>query len=107
MPDLLKRTDTFLVNVTNPVAKALVAELKAEIIRQEALVTILAEGQTRLRTDLDAAVKTMKWYQECASSLARYVYGKPAKPEAALAVMTELSLDAGRRASTALGEDNG
>jgi len=51
-------------------------------------------------TQLEAA---LKWYGEKAEAMERYAAAEPPKATMMMAVVTELSLDGGKRASKALG----
>ena len=51
------------------------------------------------RVEIQAALLALSWYQERATSLARYMARVPTNTDAALAVMEELALDAGQRAT--------
>lgn len=48
---------------------------------------------------LEEAAKVCGWYAEKAEAIARYLAADPPKPEAVMAVVTELGLDAGKRAA--------
>lgn len=51
--------------------------------------------------------EALEWYAEKAKAAARYMSAEPPKAEAMTAVLTELALDGGNRARTALSEPAG
>lgn len=70
-----------------------VASLTARAETAEASLTLAQEENERLR-------KALEWYEDQASAMARYSI--QVKPEAMMAIVTSMSLDAGQRARAAL-----
>jgi hypothetical protein len=58
-----------------------------------------AEAIAALRARAEQAEAALRWYAEKAEAMARYSGAQPPQTDAMMAVVTELTLDAGRRAA--------
>lgn len=87
------------LRVAVQIGEAKVAELASNEPEKSLLGMI--ERQAKTIGQIQAA---LLWYQELAESMARYATAKPPGTNGMEAIVVELSLDSGRRARKALGE---